>query len=712
MVLMTLLAALFGIEELYALAASSGAALVSAAVWLKRQSRLDLAEVTEVAPQRTSPGARARARIVLADSNLRGTPGVTVSVPLRRASAGDHECRSDLMAVHTPTFFLPGLAPGAQAEATLKLPMTRRGLWVIGPVTATLCDPLGLTEKQWSGRAESYFVVHPNVLRLAVPPQLATTTSPGEARSHLPAQRGEELHTLRDYQDGDNLGQVHWRSTARWDRLMVRQDEAFRKCLVCVGVDLRADRHTPESLESALETAASIACMVLSAGDAELRVTTTHGERRGPGSGTGARAAVLDLLATASVHQELPSVRLFAGRAEITILVSPTEGAALELLAFETTPVLRSVVAVLTNETPPNGEPNVALRHFAFHAQPVVMVRAGHGLEAAWAEAFGRVSRGNAFVTPRTGDEAYASAHRRDEARERRYAGLSAAGPGDRNRAPAFWRRSRSHGLAVHSCVGCRDRFRPRVFGRVLGLPVMASVVAGSVASFFGRRARAGRLRWWPRALSLAIWVSSSELVLGGTTQAGLPLLGTLRAASLASRQAAAAFMATAAPAHAAPGFVLWSAWGAGAAVVASDFLAVRLRSMAAVFPPLLVFLATCVLGLPSGRAWALATFIAATLVFVLVHQWALGAPAVPTTLRKRPGARGCLPHRPTRGAKAFEAGWAVHDQWDGPGRRRRPGRRRPRTCPGERGLWHCSLAPGLRCCDTGSPRPSSQPSD
>ena len=72
MVLMTLLAALFGIEELYALAASSGAALVSAAVWLKRQSLLDLAEVTEVAPQRTSPGTRARARIVLADSKPPG----------------------------------------------------------------------------------------------------------------------------------------------------------------------------------------------------------------------------------------------------------------------------------------------------------------------------------------------------------------------------------------------------------------------------------------------------------------------------------------------------------------------------------------------------------------------------------------------------------------------------------------------------------------
>ena len=206
-------------------------------------------------------------------------------------------------------------------------------------------------------------------------------------------------------------------------------------------------------------------------------------------------------------------------------------------------------------------------------------------------------------------------------------------------------------------------------------LPVMASVVAGSLATFFGRRAGLA-----PPVVAacafLAIWVTSSELVLWGTTQAGLPLLGTLRAASLASRQAAAAFMATAAPAHAAPGFVLWSAWGAGAAVVASDLLAVRLRSMAAVFPPLLVFLATCVLGLPSGRAWALTTFIAATLAFVLVHQWAWGAPATPTTLRKagRPGLPTPPPHAWCQGVRGgvgrsrpVGRSWPASPSWPAP---------------------------------------------
>ena len=368
-------------------------------------------------------------------------------------------------------------------------------------------------------------------------------------------------------------------------------------------------------------------------------------------------------------------------------------------------------MAVLTNETPPNGEPNVALRHFAFPAQPVVMVRAGHGLEAAWADAFGRMSRGNALATR---EPATTRMHRLYAAMRLASGATRASVQPDGGTVTERLPFSADLGLTGSLCVlvlVAAIGFARVYAGVSWALPVMASVVAGSLATFFGRRAGLGASVVAVCAL-LAIWVSSSELVLGGTTQAGLPLLGTLRAASLASRQAAAAFMATAAPAHAAPGFVLWSAWGAGAAVVASDLLAVRLRSMAAVFPPLLVFLATCVLGLPSGRAWALATFIAATLAFVLVHQWALGAPAIPTTFAERPGTRGCLPHRRTRGVKAFEAGWAVHDQWGGPGRRRRPGRRRPRTCPWERGLWHCSLAPGLRCCDAGSTRPSSQPPD
>jgi transglutaminase-like putative cysteine protease len=165
-----------------------------------------------------------------------------------------------------------------------------------------------------------------------------------------------------------------------------------------------------------------------------------------------------------------------------------------------------------------------------------------------------------------------------------------------------------------------------RVFsGASWAPPVVVSVVAASAAIFVARRLG---LRDLTAAIGglVAVWVASCTIVLWKSTQYGLPLLGTMRAAAGVSRHAAASFMAATAPVHPMPGFVLWSAWGAGAALIAADWLVFRRQSIGAVVPPLLVFVTASVLGVPAGRTWAVATFVAATLVFVLVYRWASGA--------------------------------------------------------------------------------------
>jgi uncharacterized protein (DUF58 family) len=397
---MTLLAALFGVEELYGLVAASGAAMVTAALWTQRRGRLDLAVRTDVVPRRTAAGTRASARVVLDNAGRRYGPPLVIGVPLRRFSARPESGVAGVQPAGTNTFGLPGLAPVGQADATFKLPRARRGLWVVGPVTATLSDPLGLTEKSWTSQAETHFAVHPEVYPLAVPPQLAAAVSPGSARRYLPAQRGDEPRALREYEDGDEMRRIHWRSTARWDRLMVRQDEAETGCVVCIGLDLRGDRQTPGSLERSLEAAASIASMVLGQPSGEVRLTTTLGERCGPGSGDRTRDRILDLLAAAQVHNGGPVGPLFGGRAEMAVLISPTEDAAGELLARESTGTLRSVMAVLTDEAPSDRGTNVVLHHLPYPAGPVVMLKVGQGLEPAWAAAIGRTSRPRRPATP------------------------------------------------------------------------------------------------------------------------------------------------------------------------------------------------------------------------------------------------------------------------------------------------------------------------
>ena len=214
-------------------------------------------------------------------------------------------------------------------------------------------------------------------------------------RRELPAQRGEEFRGVREYQPGDDSRCVHWRSTARWDRLMVRQHEAELGCAVCIVVDLRADHLTPDSLERSLEAAASVACTVLAQNNSEVRLTTSLGETSGLGGGQRARAKVLDLLAAASPHEGGTRGPLFGARGEVAVLVSSTEAAARELLARELMRSWDTVIIVLTNEAPLGGEPNASLGRPQMSSSPATLVRAGHGLEAAWAAAFGRPSARN-----------------------------------------------------------------------------------------------------------------------------------------------------------------------------------------------------------------------------------------------------------------------------------------------------------------------------
>jgi uncharacterized protein (DUF58 family) len=388
---MTLFASLFGVEEFYALAAASGAVLFSAAVWLRRHDRLEIAAVTEVDVRRATSGFSASARLVLTSLGPKPVPPVTVDLPMRhrRTWEVDDDGEVEEPAAAAPwSCCLPGLGPRGRVGVTFKLSAARRGLWVIGPPLLTVSDPLGLTESFWCGGAENYLIVHPRVQALAVLPQLATATRPGVAAHHFPAHRGEELHTLREYRDGDDLRQVNWRATARWDRLVVREDEAARGCLVSIGLDLRANAHTHGSLERAVEAAASIACMVLAQPVGELRLTTTAG-RRWRGSGKGARSNVLDALALASSHSEEPPVALFGAQAKVAVLVSATENSATQLLGRESTRALRSVVVVLVDELPSEDQPVVTVRHLGPPLGPVTLIRAGGGLAAAWSAAVG-----------------------------------------------------------------------------------------------------------------------------------------------------------------------------------------------------------------------------------------------------------------------------------------------------------------------------------
>jgi uncharacterized protein (DUF58 family) len=371
LLVIALLGALSGIKELYAVGAAGLAVMVTSQWLLSWRRGLVAVQRAELLPPQGAVGSTAVAKLVLTNVGGRRSPPCTLNLALDQVGpiyggaptlAGDwlyadHGDPATIRA-HSLNFHVPVLEPGEDVVASFVLPTARRGVWRLGLVTATIGDPLGLFEKSWSRELGLYFVVHPEVRPSGRLLQMLAAEPSVSSSLAVPVPRaGDDLRSVREFQEGDDFRLVHWRATARWGRLMVRQEQAARGQLVVVAIDLRAGSHTPASLERALETAASLLCAVLAEGDARARLVTTRGGQLGPGSGDVFRAHILAFLAMAEPHEGPPKPVQGETRPQLTIIITSTSSAARELVPDGEGRYLGSTVVVLTEETAPSPVP-------------------------------------------------------------------------------------------------------------------------------------------------------------------------------------------------------------------------------------------------------------------------------------------------------------------------------------------------------------------
>jgi uncharacterized protein (DUF58 family) len=159
-----------------------------------------------------------------------------------------------------------------------------------------------------------------------------------------------EFLMLREYATGDDLRRVHWKSTARHQRLMIRQDESRRRAPVLVLLDVRSSTHDRGSFELAVEAVASIATS-LERDQRRVEVRTTSGERLGQ-AGRRHLASLMDEL---SVIEPTGIGKLAPGGARpsavVAVLGRPREG---DLLVLERLTRRRGMLAVVI--TRPDGQ--------------------------------------------------------------------------------------------------------------------------------------------------------------------------------------------------------------------------------------------------------------------------------------------------------------------------------------------------------------------
>lgn len=160
-------------------------------------------------------------------------------------------------------FGIHRLAPGEEAEELFAIPTQKRGVVKVGPVSVVRGDPLGLFERAHRRDDPVDLFVHPRTV-------LFDGQSLGYLRDleGLPAtdlsRDDVSFHALLEYQPGDDLRHVHWRSTARTGTMMVRQFEETRRSHFVIGLSRsNGDYATAEDFELAVSAAGSIGLRAL-----------------------------------------------------------------------------------------------------------------------------------------------------------------------------------------------------------------------------------------------------------------------------------------------------------------------------------------------------------------------------------------------------------------------------------------------------------------
>ena len=201
---------------------------------------------------------------------------------------------------------------GRHLWARYVLESVPRGRYRIDDAVVVVEDPFGLERREPRLAESTSLVVYPKLVELERLFSEAGSHARDGRRVLLQRPSGFDLHSVRDYVEGDSLRKVHWRSTARRGHLMVKELEDAPRDDVAVVLD--AWRGCPRGVfDVAVRAAGSIlnayarrsrrAALVLGGAKVEIQRVQAEGDWR----------RALELLAGAEADGTEPPWQLLAG---------------------------------------------------------------------------------------------------------------------------------------------------------------------------------------------------------------------------------------------------------------------------------------------------------------------------------------------------------------------------------------------------------------
>ncbi len=134
-------------------------------------------------------------------------------------------------------------SPGAQRNWTTQALCERRGVYTLGPLTASLSDPFGLFRYAWREDSARQIVIYPPLVKLPVllVPQ---GQRGGLSRADILQQHvTPSVGGLREYIQGDPPSHIHWPTVAKTDKLMVKEFDQERAGALWIALDLYASAY-------------------------------------------------------------------------------------------------------------------------------------------------------------------------------------------------------------------------------------------------------------------------------------------------------------------------------------------------------------------------------------------------------------------------------------------------------------------------------------
>jgi uncharacterized protein (DUF58 family) len=155
------------------------------------------------------------------------------------------------------------LGPGGETRLGYKLRCRRRGLYDLGPLTLATGDLFGFYENTGRWASDDHLIVYPEIValeRLGLPSISPFVNLPSRPRLFEDTSR---VLGVRDYDAGDPLRHINWKSTAAAGRLLVKKYEPAIAFDVMIFVDLYRPHYRRRSRvvasELAIVAAASVA---------------------------------------------------------------------------------------------------------------------------------------------------------------------------------------------------------------------------------------------------------------------------------------------------------------------------------------------------------------------------------------------------------------------------------------------------------------------